>query len=213
MSITLDDIQETTEPASIGDPTPVRVERLYRLSLEQYHRLAESGVFDKEPVVLIEGLLVAKMTINRPHVIATEAVREFLSRSLPVGWHVATQSPISLDDSRSEPEPDVQVARGSYRDYQDRHPGQDDLALVVEVAETSLIDDRTIMKQVYARSTIPEYWILNLPARSLEVYTDPTGPHARPDYRSQIILSADEVVPFFLDGREVARIAVNDLLP
>lgn len=60
---------------------------------------------------------------------------------MPDGWYVDAQEPITLDDS--EPEPDVVVVRGNTRDYLDRHPDPQDLALVVEVADSTLERDRT----------------------------------------------------------------------
>ncbi|HWE38473.1 MAG TPA: Uma2 family endonuclease [Isosphaeraceae bacterium] len=189
-------------------------DRLYRLSVEQYHAMIEAGILrESNRVELLNGLLVFKMSKKPPHVVATDLVHAVLSRLLPAGWFVNSQNPVTIAGAKSEPEPDVKVMRGSPRDYMNGHPTPPDVPLVVEVAWTSLRTDRTTMKRIYARAAIPVYWILNLRARRLEVYTDPTGPDPAPDYRSRAEYGPDDEVPIVLDGREVARVFVRDLLP
>src|SRR5262249_942521 len=147
---------------------------LYRLSVAQYHAMARAGILKEgEPVELIEGLLVQKMTKHPPHPVATGLTRDAVAARLPAGWFVRVQDPITLDTS--EPEPDVVVARGQPRDYTTHHPGPADVPLVMEVAETSLDEDRGIKKWMYARNRIPTYWIVNLIDQQVEVYTVPTG--------------------------------------
>jgi Uma2 family endonuclease len=65
----------------------------------------------------------------------------------------------------------------------DRHPSAHDVALVIEVAESSLARDRDWKGAIYARELVRQYWIVNLQDRRLEVYTDPTGPDPAPTYR------------------------------
>src|SRR5213076_3246346 len=96
-------------------------------------------------------------------------------------WYLDSQEPIAAPDS--EPEPDLFVVRGDPRDYPDRQPGPPDVPLVIEIAERSLRTDRGAKKRVYARAAIPVYWIVNLKARQIELYTDPDSDAKRPDYR------------------------------
>ena len=200
----------TTEPPA----PPTIVDRLYRLSVEQYHAMAEAGILKtRDRVVLLEGLLVAKMTKHQPHIIATDLTQSALIGALPPGWYVSMQNPITIPGSSSEPEPDIQVVRGGPRDYQGRRVTPGDVALVIEVADSSVREDQTTMKAIYASASIPIYWILNLPAGRLEVYSDPTGPDPSPDYRRRSEHGPDDVVPLVLDGQEVARLAVRDLFP
>src|SRR5205823_6450881 len=99
------------------------------------------------------------------------------------GWHVRQQVPITLDTS--EPEPDCCVAAGNRRDFLAHHPGPADVALVVEVADTTLDSDRRVKRPLYAEARIAVYWIVNLEDGQLEVYGDPSGPAAQPDYARQ----------------------------
>jgi len=203
---------ESTPPAQ-SKSSPSLADRLYRFTLDEYHKLAEADILRDTRVELIEGLLVKKMTKKPPHIIATELVQNLLSRILPVGWYVTMQNPIALAESDSEPEPDAKVVRGTPRDYADRIAGPGDVGLVIEVSDTSLRDDQNVKKKVYAQSAVPIYWIVNIPSRRIQVYTDPTGPDPTPDYRHRSDHGSDDQVTLILDGREIARISVADLLP
>jgi hypothetical protein len=85
--------------------------------------------------------------------------------------------------------------------------------LVVEVADSSLAIDRGTKARLYARTQIPCYWIVNLIDRQLEVLTNPGGPADAPAYGQRQVFGPDDDVPFVLEGTELARIAVRELLP
>jgi Uma2 family endonuclease len=185
---------------------------LWRLSVEKYHEMIEAGILvDDDPVELLEGLLMEKMSKNPAHVFAAQSTRLALERLTPAGWFINTQDPITTLES--EPEPDVSVVRGGRREYLARHPFPQDLALVVEVSDSSLRRDHTMKQRVYARASVPAYWIVNLIDGRIEVYTDPTGPEEKPSYRQRNDYSPADEVPFLIEGREIGRIAVRDLLP
>ena len=195
-----------------ADDAAVPTEPIYRLSVDQYHAMAQHGILSEDdPVELLEGWLVQKMTKYRPHSRCTYRTRRALDRLVPAGWYVDAQEPITTADS--EPEPDVAVIRGNDDDYVDRHPRHDEVALVVEVADSTLQQDRTTKKRLYARAGIPVYWIANLVEGRFEVYTEPTGAARRPDYRHRQEYGPDDEIPVVLDGIEVGRLLVRDLLP
>jgi Uma2 family endonuclease len=201
-------------PASGGDP--ISIESLYRISVKQYHAMSRAAILTEEdPVELLEGLLVCKMSKNPPHVVATDLLQRALSRVLPDGWYVSMQNPLTT--KTSEPEPDAKVVRGDPRNYVKRKPGPRHVPLAVEVADKSLKRDRTVKKRIYADASIPTYWIVNLIDRCVEVYTDPTGPitggNASADYRQVRVFGPDEEVAVVLRGRVAGRIPVRDLLP
>jgi Uma2 family endonuclease len=132
----------------------VPTEPVWRFSVEQYHQMiCQSILTEDDPVELLEGWLTLKMPKNPPHRVATKLTRNILEKLVPNGWYVDTQEPITLD--KSEPEPDIVIVRGDTRDYLDRHPGAKDIALVVEVSDSTLERDRTLKKRIYARANIP----------------------------------------------------------
>jgi Uma2 family endonuclease len=202
------------QPPAVVPPELAAVpsDLIMRLRVDQYHDMIRTGVLTEDsPVELLDGWLVFKMPKNPPHRIATRKGRVALEKILPAGWYVDTQEPITTEDS--EPEPDVSVVRGDTEQYPDHNPGPQDVGLLVEVADTTLQRDRTTKKQLYARARIPVYWIINLVDNQVEVHTDPSGPGASPDYRRRQDYGPDDAVPLVLDGREVGRVPVRDLLP
>ena len=199
-------------PPAPPAPAPVPDEPVWRLSVDQYHAMIRAGILtEDDSVELLEGVLIAKMSKNPAHSTAKRLLLQALLRALPAGWFADEQEPITTSDS--EPEPDLAVIRGAPRDYRDRHPGPHELALVIEVADASLRRDRGRKKRVYARASVPVYWIVNLVDRQVEVYTVPTGPGDDPDYRQRQVFGPTEPLPLVVDGREVGRLTVSDLLP
>jgi Uma2 family endonuclease len=189
----------------------VPTEPVWRLSVEQYHRMVHLGILsDDDPVELLEGWLVYKMPKNPPHRVTTKLTRNALEAIIPEDWYVDTQEPITLIDS--EPEPDVVIVRGNTRDYLDRHPGAQDIALIVEVSDTTLERDRTSKKRLYARAGIPIYWIINLPEQQIEVYTEPVTLGEATYQRRQDYQLSDKV-PVSIAGQTLTLLSVRDLLP
>ena len=182
------------------------------LTVEQYHDLIRSGaLISGDPIELLEGWLVNKMIKNPPHRVAVRKCRMALESLLPAQWSLDIQEPITTADS--EPEPDISVIRGDTTALLDRHPGPDEVGLLVEVADTSLQRDRGWKKRIYAAAGIPAYWIVNLVERQVEVLTGPSGPGDGPDFGTREVFLPGDQVPVVLDGKEVGRIAVDDLLP
>ncbi len=166
-----------------GDPPAVTPpDEVWRLSVAQYHAMIGAGILtEDDPVELLEGWLVKKMPKKPRHRVVTQLTREALAGLLPAGWHVDAQEPITT--AASEPEPDVAVVAGDRLRYLDHHPGPQDVALVVEVADSSLRRDRSTKKRIYAAAGIPVYWVVNLLENQVEVCTAPAGLAQQPDYR------------------------------
>jgi Uma2 family endonuclease len=194
-----------------GSDFEVPIEALKRFTVDEYHTLIDAGAFaDNEAIELLEGLLVYKMGKKRRHSLATRRLRR-LMEPLLVGYYVDTQEPVTTGDS--EPEPDVSIVRGDAEDYRSGQPSAEDVLLVIEVAERTLGRDRGLKQRIYARAAIPEYWIVNLVDQQVEVYTRPTGQVDQPQYQQRQIFAAESHLPIVLDGREVGRLKVKDILP
>ena len=147
------------------------------------------------------------MTQGDPHCVSDDLCRNAITGVLPRGWFVRSDKPVRLPPN-SKPEPDHVVTRGEIRDYTDHSPGPADVALIVEVAFSSLAEDR-VQADIYAAAGIPFYWIVNLVERQIEVYSgpSPTG------YRSRVDFREGQNVPVMIDGVEVGAIVVADVLP
>ncbi len=197
-------------------PPNTDVERLYRISVELYHRMGDLGLLSRaDRVVLLDGLLVRKMTKKPRHVTAAQQAIEVLGSLIPTGWYVRKEDPVTLrrgpEGTDSEPEPDIAVVRGSFRDYAERHPGPADIALIVEVADSSVAEDRAGLRRL-AWAEVPCVWIVNLVGQSVEVCTRPTGPADDPGYEERTVFSAGELVPVTIGGQVCGHVAVENLL-
>jgi Uma2 family endonuclease len=174
--------------------------------------MVAAGVFSSvDRAELLDGWIVVKMPQNPSHAWALQKTEERIGHAMPGGWCVRTQLPVTLDES--EPEPDVAVVRGSRADYAQRHPRADDVGLLVEIADSSLQQDRAWKGAIYAGAGIPAYWIINLVSEQIEVYETPTGADSSPMFGRQQTYHRGESVPLVLDGRQAALIPVDDLLP
>jgi Uma2 family endonuclease len=187
----------------------IRTRRWTRL---EYEQLVEQGFLSSgDHVELLEGQLVVREPQHSPHATATRLAQEALRAAFGSGWDVRAGLPLALG-RLSEPEPDVSVVRGSPRDYRDAHPTR--AVLVVEVAGASLRFDRTRKGRIYARAGIPDYWIVNLATRVLDVYRDPVvidPARRRWEYRMVRSLGPDESISPLAAPH--TSIAVVDLLP
>jgi Uma2 family endonuclease len=189
-------------------PSPNLLPDLYRMTVDEYEQLVKTGVLDARKVELIQGLLVRKMGKNPPHVVATGRLLAMFEDLLPAGWHVRKEDPVRIPNF-NEPEPDLAIVAGVLEDYLDHHPTPPDLALLVEVAETTLDRDQNEKQFAYAQAAIPTYWIVNLVERQVEVYTNPNE-HL---FRDRQIFTRGSHVPVTINGLEIGQILVDDILP
>jgi Uma2 family endonuclease len=142
-----------------------------RMTVEQYFALAEQGVLTEEDrVELLDGVVVAVMPPNPPHAGETYRAAHALRRAVGDRAQVREEKPLVLG-RHSVPEPDVAVVARDPWDYTREHPKT--ALLVVEVADTSLPQDRLSKARIYAGADIPEYWIVNLRNDTIEVMRDP----------------------------------------
>jgi Uma2 family endonuclease len=191
-------------------PTPPEspVSRL-KITREMYHRMAEQGFFEGKRVELIEGEVFEKSPVSPRHFATGDRIQRLFNRLFGEGFWVRFQGPLAVGES--EPEPDIAIVPGIPEQYQDRHP--DTAVLVVEIADTYLLYDRTYKLSLYARAGIPEYWIVNLKERVLEVYRESIPLGDMPfgyGYKVREILRPDERVR--PRAKPDAEIAVSDLL-
>ena len=184
----------------------------HRFTVDQFYRMGELGFFAGKPrVELIEGEVVETMPPNPPHDGTVYVVDEILKGLTPSGWVARIQ--LSLRLSASSPLPDACVARGDRRTYLTRHPVPADVGLIVEVADSSLLDDRRDKARLYAQDGVVEYWIVNVLDRRVEVYTQPSGPGPSPTYGTRQDYGVGQSVPLVLAGVTVGAIPVADLFP
>jgi len=200
---------EVPESFSAADwaPSP---ESLYRMSVEKYEAMVASGVFSKlDRFELINGYLVKKMSEYPLHAVASTLLCEAFWKLVPPGFHLRLDKPLRIPTRSSEPEPDLVLARGVAQDFLKAHPEPKDVALLVEVADSSLRDDRTVMAQIYGAGGISVYWIVNLVDRQIEVHGTPSSD----GYRKREVFLENATVPVVIDGTQIGEIVVAAILP
>jgi Uma2 family endonuclease len=191
-----------------GLPPGLPIERLHRFSVDQYHRMADAGIFHpEERVELIEGVIIEMTPIGLAHRFAVDQLNRLLTPMVASGWYVAVQNPVSFQSS--EPQPDIAIVRGTPTEYRQHHPGPDDVELLIEVADSSLDFDRRSKGFMYSRCNVPEYWIVNVVEDCVERYRRSPGQTA---FGPCDVFNLRQSVPVELDGKRYGEINVIDLI-
>jgi len=199
--------------AAVTDTLPAMADYdTRRWSRVEYDKMIDLGVFRPgEAIELLGGHLVVAEPQGAAHYTAIVQTARALQAAFGAAAYVRIQGPIGLDDD-SEPEPDVAVVPGRVQDYSRSHPSR--AILVVEVAESSLAFDRKYKASLYARGGVPEYWVLNLVDRVLEVYREPHADAEAPfgwRYARQAVFDpAETVAPL---AAPASSVAIAELLP
>jgi Uma2 family endonuclease len=184
---------------------------MYRMNPRQFRRAIEAGVFGERRVELLAGVPFL-MSENPPHIFASIRIdNAFRAIATAPLWVVSKNH--RLEMGQWLPLPDVVVLHGPDTIYGARLARADDVAILVEVADTSYARDSGPKLRRYATFQIPVYWIVDLNRRLVEVRTVPFGKGKQAGYTRCDIFQEGDVVPTVLDGSEVGRIAVADLLP
>jgi Uma2 family endonuclease len=184
---------------------------LLPLTVQQYHAMTEFGILKEgQPIELIDGLMVRKdrrdsegniMNVGPRHSTIVRRLDNAFDLLLsPVDFHARIQQPVTIGEL-SEPEPDVAIVRGSDDRYEENHPRPADVALVIEVAYSSLAADRLNKLNVYAAAGIPAYWIVNLRENVVEVFERRLPGDEQ--FTIQSICEAGDTLRFALDDEQL----------
>ena len=160
------------------------------VNTREYHLMAKAGILtEKDKVELIEGEIIQMSPKGSKHSACIRKLNTLLHKQIPDYFIISIQDPILLNDF-SEPEPDLAVLAYSEDFYSEKHPSPEEVMLVVEVADSSLDYDRRMKLPLYASAKIPEYWIVNIAEKELEVYKGPKGNTYQIKYKAK----GDEIV-------------------
>ena len=189
------------------DPAPMDPAAPLHWTAKQYLALVDDGTLGPDDrVELLEGVVVAMAPHNVPHAAGVSRAHVALVRA--VGDRGVVRGQVSfVAGSHSVPEPDVMVAPGRIENYDRAHPTS--ALLVVEVADSSLKQDRLTKRAIYAAASVPEYWIVNLRDDCIEVRRGPDAATRR--YATTAVARRGDVIE--LAALPGVRLAVDDLLP
>lgn len=160
--------------AAVETPAPLTPHR-YRLTVAEYHRLGENGIFDEDSrVELIEGDLIAMPPIGERHASKTRQLNRLFSLQVGDTAIVDMQNPVMLD-AHSEPQPDMVLLKPRPDFYETAHPRPEDVLLLIEVSDSTLRYDRDTKVPLYAKAGIPEVWLLDLMNQRIAIYRHPSA--------------------------------------
>ncbi len=161
-----------------------------RFRVEDFRRMTEAGILPEESGwEIIDGYLVDKMSIGSKHASVVRRISKLLEKKFGEIIQVSGQNPIYIDEF-NEPEPDIALLKPREDFYAESHPTAEDILLVIEVSNSTIEYDRDIKKTLYAEAGIIEFWIVNLPDNTIEVYSQPKNGN----YRLARILEKGETV-------------------
>jgi Uma2 family endonuclease len=173
----------------------------WHFNVDQYYRLAEVGVLQPDDrVELIEGEIIRMPPIGSPHAARVTRLNRLLQGLLGDTAIVSIQNPVRLSDY-SEPVPDAAVLKPRTDFYVARHPTPEDVLLIVEVSDSTILSDRNVKVPLYAQAGIQEVWLVNLPNQVVEIYSEPV----EGKYQRYVIFSRGEV----LQSATVAKLSLR----
>jgi Uma2 family endonuclease len=178
-----------------------------RFTVDDYYAMADAGILHEDDrVELIEGEIIEMAAIGSHHAACVDRLTRLLVRQAGDEAVVRVQNPVRLSDL-SEPQPDLALLRPRSDFYAARHPLAPDTLLIIEVAHSTLGYDRGVKVPLYARTGIPELWIVNLDEQVVEVYGDPAdgrfrlqaqvapGAVLRPRLLPSVVVAVSEILP------------------
>ena len=166
-------------------------------TVKEYHLMSETGILSETDCVeLIEGEIIQMAAIGTRHATAVRRLNRLFHRLAEDTVIVGVQNPVQVSEC-TEPQPDVVLLQFRDDDYETAHPVPSEVLLLVEVADSTVDNDRDVKIPIYARSLIQEVWLVNLVENCLEVYRQPT-------------LNGYSLILKLYAGQEVAPIAFAD---
>jgi Uma2 family endonuclease len=160
----------------------------HRFTVDEYYKMAETGVIKPDArVELLDGQIIDMAPIGPFHGGTVKTLNQLFARAAKGRFLISIQDPVRLSE-HSEPQPDLMLLKPSIDNYTTRHPGPEDVFLLIEVADTTLQFDRGEKIPAYGAAGISEVWLVNLPEQKIEVYGEAhfTG------YSSKTILQPGE---------------------
>jgi Uma2 family endonuclease len=186
--------------------TPWQAPELRRFTRDEFYRMHDAGLFRDERVELLDGEIIATGSQNSPHASTIARITNLLIPLIGRKLSVRVQLPVHLE-RWSEPLPDFAVCVHDPDDYASGHPQPPSILLLIEVADASLAFDRKRKRAAYARAGVPEYWIVNVPDRCVEVSSRPDRSAKRYRVARRARRGDSLILP---DG---STVAVTDLVP
>lgn len=143
-----------------------------RISVADYHKMAEVGILPERGVELINGEIIEISPIGSKHGKIVKKLNRLLSTALDDRAIISIQNP-GIANNFSEPEPDVAILKYREDFYENEHPHGQDVLLIIEVGDSSIAYDRKFKLPLYAESGVSECWLIDLEKKEIHTYWQP----------------------------------------
>ena len=151
------------------------------------------------------------MSRNPPHDVTLSLTQEELTLFCSPTWVIRVQMAV-VTGKHGQPEPDIAVVLAPDRRYAKQHPTTKDIGMLVEVGDSTLLEERRKKAPIYAGGRIPWFWIVNIPDRLVECIRSPKAA-APARYCSRRDYLVGERVPVVLNGKMIGHVEVGKLFP
>ncbi|WP_008313119.1 Uma2 family endonuclease [Leptolyngbya sp. PCC 6406] len=148
----------------------------YKWTLDRYHQAIDAGLFDDQPIELLRGDLIVTPPEGKLHAYYNSEVGDYLRALLGSRGKIREAHPITLPND-SEPIPDLAIVKPLGAVYLEHHPYPGDIFWLIEFSKATLSPDLTVKRAIYAEAGIPEYWVVNLNHKELNVFRDLDNGH------------------------------------
>jgi Uma2 family endonuclease len=164
-------------------------------TVDDYHRMITAGILtENDHVELLNGQIIEVSPQQPRHAATTQRTARYLDRLLEGIAYVRMQLPITLGPN-SEPEPDIAVVSSDPGEYGDHHPTLDEIILIIEVSDSTLLRDRKEKALAYAKAGIKDYWVIDVCNRLVYVLRNPSSD----SYQTETVFTAnDSIAPLKL---------------
>ncbi|MCG8390641.1 MAG: Uma2 family endonuclease [Cytophagales bacterium] len=170
------------------------------IQVDEYYRMAEVGILtENDRVELIYGEIIEMSPIGNKHASVVDRLNKTLNNTIGDTGIIRVQGPVRINDL-NEPEPDLTLLKLKEDYYADAHPTANDVLVIIEVSDTTYQYDREIKSPLYASAEIPEFWLVNVEKKEVEVYTSP----AKGAYKKMEIFYPEDTLSLRFCNRSVA---------
>ena len=200
-------------PQQLDFNRDLQVGQRFRWTNAKLEAMSGLDEFQDQKFLLIDGELFEMPAPGPLHTFCIQLLTRLFLALLGQSHSIRAQSSLTINEF-SNPQPDLCLALGSDSHYRNAHPEPNAVALLIEVADTTLRFDLGPKSHLYAAAGIPDYWVLDINNRLLHVHRDPVSDEAAPRgfrYSTVQVLTETESVAPLAAPQTTIRIA--DMLP
>ena len=182
-----------------------------KIDTQIFHKFLDVGILKEDDrVELVEGRMYEMTPIGLRHMAVVKRLGMFFSKQAGDKFIVGIQDGIRLSEY-IEVYPDITILKFKDDFYVKGYPDpENDILLIIEVADKSLKYDRNKKLPLYAGAKVLEVWIVNLQEGVVEVYQYPDS--KKKEYTLIRRVSGGEIKPLKLEDITLLLTQITQIL-